>query len=53
MTLLLLKSMIKDFIIQRGRNFLNRLDYFAGVASLFVFSIIETIKGDKRGNKLI
>lgn len=45
--------MIKDFVIQRGRNFLNGLDYFAGVASLFVFSIIETIKGDKRGNKLI
>lgn len=45
--------MLKKFITQRGRNFLNKLDYFSGISSLFVFSIIETIRGDKKGNKLV
>lgn len=45
--------MIKKFIVNRGRKFLNKLDYFGGISSLFVFSIWETIRGDKRGNKLV
>ncbi|MBU1076784.1 MAG: ABC transporter permease [Spirochaetes bacterium] len=45
--------MIKNFIVQMGRSFLNKLDYFGGISSLFVYSIIETIRGDKYGNKLV
>ena len=45
--------MIRDFIAGKGKDFLSKLDYFGGLSSLFVFSIIETIRSDKRGKKLV
>lgn len=36
-----------------GKNFIRQLDYLGGVAGLLVFSIIEKIFGEKRGNKIV
>ncbi len=36
-----------------GHKFLALLDYFGGVSSLMVYSIIETLFGDKRGNRVV
>ena len=45
--------MKKGFISSIGKNVLTKFDYFGGLASLFVFSIVETFRSDNRGKKLI
>ncbi len=45
--------MIKNLFISIGKKFLKKLDYFGGLTSLFVFSIVATWRSDKRGKALV
>ncbi|MDD5067582.1 MAG: ABC transporter permease, partial [bacterium] len=45
--------MMKKSIFENlGRKMLIRIDYLGGVAALFTYSLLETLRSDKRGNKL-
>lgn len=45
--------MIKDFIDRKGRNFLDKLNYFTGTSSLFIYSLISIFRRDKYCKKII
>jgi len=44
---------MKNLFEKAGKNFIKQIDYMGGVAGLVVFSIIERLFGERRGNKVV